>query len=181
MALKLLVDSHSLCVESSVTIEKMVQSLAPKIPDAQKLVNWLYVVSDQELATTEIEDPKEVAQQANELLNCNKEATQATSSLSTLRSPTAFIRERFESFINLGLPSPFLSDSSLMSFEQVLNLVVQRQQDQSFLQDLSNLPEAKEVKILIHPLARFLALFELTHEELGSLPFKEVIELDKDY
>lgn len=62
-------------------IEHAIQFLAPKVPEAQSLIDWLYVVAPLKLTTTRIIDIEGTIQKSNHFINCDINAKQAASSL----------------------------------------------------------------------------------------------------
>lgn len=88
------------------------------------------------------------------------------------------IKHHIERFVSLGIPSTFPLDGCILGVEQVLGHIEHLQQDRSFIQHLTNPILAEEVERLLHPLVQLYVNLKLVHDELGSLPFNEIICLD---
>ncbi|GLJ06643.1 hypothetical protein SUGI_0043860 [Cryptomeria japonica] len=107
---------------------------------------------------------------------------EAESSLMILKATTGHIKGRFESFVRMGLPSPFPDDDDSVAQEgEIVALIRLRQQDQSIFKGLSQVLQAAEINDIIYPLARLHFHLELAYGMLNELSFKEMIDLDQAF
>lgn len=176
--LRFLGEAQSLCVGAGVLTDRVALLIGPKLPISQRLIQWLYAASDEDLVAKGVTDHKQLIRRANLFINHHKASMQALTTLNSLRISISDIERRVEKFVYLVLPSPFPIDGYILWVEKVRNKIEQLQQDETFLQCLSSPTSVEEVEQLLHPLDQLYALLKFVHEEPKIFPFDEVICLD---
>lgn len=119
--LRFLGEVQFLCARAGALIDNITLFIGPKLPVAQSLTQLLYVASDEELKAKGVAYLKQLIRKANIFINQHRETMQASTTLESFKISVPVIKRHVEKFVFLGLPSPFLTDGSVLGIKKVMN------------------------------------------------------------